>query len=71
MEKSGAGSLDETVGTLKRAVSAHHQRIIEIDRQLGELSQERALIKAAAVRELGTSLKLPNELIGHLVAGCL
>jgi hypothetical protein len=70
MDKSGGGGLEETVGPLKRAVSAHHQRIIEIDRQLGELSQERALIKAAAIRELNTSLKLPNELVGHLVAGC-
>ena len=66
MDKSGPGGIDD----LKRGVESHHKRILELDRQLGELTQERALIKAAAVRDLSGALKLPNEVLGQLVAGC-
>lgn len=55
---------------IKRSVESHHKRLIEIDRQISELQQERGMLKAAAIRDLHENLRLGPELIGHLVAAC-
>jgi len=64
------GPFGDAHESMTKGVEPHHNRILEIDRQIAGLSQEKALIRISAVREIQAQLKLPIELIGDLVAGC-
>jgi len=56
--------------SMKKTIDPHHSRITEIDEQIQRLTQESALLRAAAIHELQSSLKLPSETIGHLALMC-
>lgn len=65
-------------GRMTEEVSEHvdertvglHDRILKIDLQIAELTHQKALLRAAAIRSLHSAMDLPHEIVGELAAGC-